>query len=143
MRKFKFLSLILLSFTLLSVTSCGDEPDGNWEKMKWNNVDNLAKDNNFYVIPDNGGTFTFECKNYIPWLSGKIIINTEYQDMFSQENWNWKEYKNDWFEVKIVDKKVIFTFDEIEDSMTGRTVEVGVTAGDIFDTFIFQQQKLQ
>ena len=91
------------------------------------------------MIPVAGGTFTFECKNYTPWLSD-VIINAEHQDIHE----NWKEYKNDWFEVKIVDKKVIFTFDKIEGSIwTARSVEVTVTAGDIFDTFVFQQEKRQ
>ena len=129
---------ILLIAVLLGFSSCGDEPDGKWDKMKWDNVDNLAKVNGIYVIPAEGGTFTFECKNYTPWLSS-VIINTEYQDIISQGN--RKEYKNDWFEVKIVDKQVIFTFDDIEESSAGRTVEVEVTAGDIFDTFLFKQER--
>ena len=127
---------------LLGFSSCGDEPDGKWSKMKWNNVDNLTKTNNIYVIPEEGGSFTFECKNYTPWIAD-VVINTERQDILSQDDWKWKEYRNDWFEVKITDKKVIFSFDEIKEPMTGRTAEVVVTAGDIFDTFIFQQQKLQ
>ena len=135
---------IFLIAVLLGFSSCGDEPGdrpiGDWEPMKWNNVDNLAKVNNIYVIPEEGGTFTFECKNYKPWLSD-VIINTEHQDIYSSGS--RKDYKNDWFEVKITDKKVMFTFDEIEEPMTGRTVEVVVTAGDIFDTFVFQQQKIQ
>lgn len=140
----KFLSKFsfLLIAVLLGFASCGDEPDGKWAKMKWNNVDNLSKTNNIYVIPEEGGSFTFECKNYTPWIA-EVVINTELQDISSQEDWNWKEYRNDWFEVKITDKKVIFSFDEIKEPMTGRTAEVVMTAGDIFDTFIFQQQKLQ
>lgn len=140
----KFLSKFsfLLIAVLLGFSSCGDEPDGKWAKMKWNNVDNLSKTNNIYVIPEEGGSFTFECKNYTPWIA-EVVINTEHQDISSQEDWNWKEYRNDWFEVKITDKKVIFSFDEIKEPMTGRTAEVVMTAGDIFDTFIFQQQKLQ
>ena len=132
---------ILLIVVLLGLPSCGDEPDGKWDKMKWINVDNLTKVNNTYVIPEEGGTFTFECTNYSrPWLSD-VVINSEHQDIFSLES--WKEYKNDWFEVKIVDNKVMFTFDDIEEPITGRTVNVTVTAGDIFYTFIFQQQKTQ
>ena len=140
----KFLSKFsfLLIAILLGFSSCGDEPDGKWAKMKWNNVDNLSKTNNIYVIPEEGGSFTFECKNYTPWIA-EVVINTEHQDISSQEDWNWKVYTNDWFEVKITDKKVIFSFDEIKEPMTGRTAEVVMTAGDIFDTFIFQQQKLQ
>lgn len=140
----KFLSKFsfLLIAVLLGFASCGDEPHGKWAKMKWNNVDNLSKTNNIYVIPEEGGSFTFECKNYTPWIA-EVVINTELQDISSQEDWNWKEYRNDWFEVKITDKKVIFSFDEIKEPMTGRTAEVVMTAGDIFDTFIFQQQKLQ
>lgn len=129
---------ILLIVTLIGLTSCNiDEPDGKWDKMKWKNIDNLSKVNNIYVIPKEGGTFTFECKNYTPWLAD-VIVNGEHQDLLTNEN--RKAYKNDWFEVKITDKNVVFTFDEIEEPMTTRRVEVVATAGDIFDTFHFQQE---
>ena len=64
-----------------------------------------------------------------------MIINDEYQDT----GWDRKGYKNDWLEVKVVDKKIIFTFDKISESMTTRRVEIVVTAGDIFARFSFQQ----
>lgn len=128
-------TLLLLLVLLVGVAACGsDEPDGKWAKMKWENVDNLEKVNGVYVIPEGGGSFTFECKNYNPWLAD-VIINGEHQDMGE----NWKEYKDDWLEVKVVDKKIIFTFDKIGESMTTRRVEIVVTAGDIFDHFSFQQ----
>ena len=128
-------TLLLLLVLLVGVTACSsDEPDGKWAKMKWENVDNLEKVNGVFVIPEGGGSFTFECKNNNPWLAD-VIINGEHQDMGE----NWKEYKNDWLEVKVIDKKVIFTFDKIGDSMTARRVEIVVTAGDIFDHFSFQQ----
>lgn len=138
MRLLSRISMLLIA-VLLGFSSCDNEqPIGIWSPMKWNNVDNLTKTNNIYVIPAEGGSFTFECKNYAPWLSD-VIINTERQKMVLQENWNRKEYKNEWFEVKIIDKKVIFTFDKIEKPMTERTVEVEVTAGDIYDDFVFKQ----
>lgn len=128
-------TLLLLLVLLVGVTACGsDEPDGKWAKMKWENVVNLQKVNGVFVIPEGGGSFTFECKNYNPWLAD-VIINGVHQDMGE----NWKEYKNDWLEVKAVDKKIIFTFDKIGESMTTRRVEIVVTAGDIFDYFSFQQ----
>ena len=133
---------VLLMVVLLGWSSCGDEPDGKWEKMKWKNVDNLAKVNDIYVIPEEGGTFTFECKNYRPWLS-HVVINSEPQDVGLEWQDHWIEFSNDWFGVEIVDKKVIFSFDGIEEPMTARTVEVVVTGGDIFDPFVFQQQKTQ
>jgi hypothetical protein len=128
-------TLLLLLVVLVGVAACGvDEPDGLWAKMKWENVDKLEKVNGVFLIPEGGGTFTFECKNYHPWLS-EVIINDEYQDT----GWDRKGYKNDWLEVKVVDKKIIFTFDKISESMLTRRVEIVVTAGDIFDRFSFQQ----
>ena len=130
---------VLVIAILIGLTSCSfEEPEGKWDKMKWKNIDNLSKVNNIYVIPEEGGTFTFECKNYTPWLAD-VIVNGEHQDLLTHEN--RKAYKNDWFEVKITDKNVVFTFDEIEEPMTARGVEVVATAGDIFDTFHFQQEK--
>ena len=32
--------LVLLFIAVLGVSSCGDEPDGKWDKMKWTNVNN-------------------------------------------------------------------------------------------------------
>ena len=128
-------TLLLLLVVLVGVAACGvDEPDGKWAKMKWENIDNLEKVNGVFMVPEGGGSFTFECKNYNPWLAD-VIINGEHQDM----GVNWKGYKNDWLEVKVVDKKIIFTFDKIGESMTTRRVEIVVTAGDIFDHFSFQQ----
>ena len=133
MKKATILLIILLA-TVASLVSCGDEPDGKWDKMKWKNLSGLTKENGTYIVPADGGTYAFECKNYHPWLS-EVIINGEYQDT----GWDRKGYKNDWLEVKVVDKKIIFTFDKISESMTTRRVEIVVTAGDIFDRFSFQQ----
>lgn len=136
---------IYLIVALLAFSSCGEEPDGKWDKMEWISVDNLAQVNNIYVIPEEGGTFTFECKNYTPWLS-RVYVNNEPKPIVRedlQEKWK-KCIIDDWFEIEIVDKKMIIFFDRIDDYyLTERKVTVEVTAGDIFDTFIFQQQKLQ
>lgn len=134
---------IYLIVALLAFSSCGEEPDGKWDKMEWISVDNLAQVNNIYVIPEEGGTFTFECKNYTPWLS-RVYVNNEPKPIVRedlQEKWK-KCIIDDWFEIEIVDKKMIIFFDRIDDYyLTERKVTVEVTAGDIFDTFIFQQQK--
>lgn len=134
---------ILLIVALLAFSSCGDEPDGKWDEMEWINVDNLAQVNNIYVIPEEGGTFTFECKNYTPWLS-RVFINNDPRPIIDREDLHEKWTKCivvDWVEIEIVDKKIIVSFDRIEDYMSERKLTVEVTAGDIFDTFVFLQQK--
>lgn len=131
-------ALLLLFVLLVGVASCGDEPDGKWAKMKWEPDNNLTKVNDYYVIPEDGGAFTFVCKNYNPWLA-EVIVNNEHQDISN----HWKEFKNDWLGVMVVDNKVIFTFEKIDDPMSARGVEIVVTAGDIFDRFRFWQQTAQ
>lgn len=131
-------TIVLLFISLFCFTSCGDEPIGKWPKMKWKNIDNLTLINGAYIIPEEGGTFTFECTNYHIWLCS-VVINGERQIITSD---NYYDYKNDWFEVRIVEKNIFFTFDKIDETTNSRIVDVDVTGGDIFDYFYFNQQKV-
>ena len=64
-------TLIVLVIAITGLASCSkDEPDGLWPKMKWNAPQNLVEENGIYIVPAEGGEYTFECTNYSGvWLS--------------------------------------------------------------------------
>ena len=127
---------ILLLVVLAGVASCGkDEPDGKWDDMKWNVPSALTKENGVYIVPANGGTYTFECKNYTPWIDH---CESNFYDMVvSSTTYAYSE----WFEVIVEGKNVIITFQPLEDDTEARQLTVVVTAGDIFDSFKFTQRQ--
>lgn len=51
----------------------------------------------------NCGTFTFECKNYSPWMDD-VVVDGEHLLMLLNDS----RYKYDWFEVKINGRTVVF-----------------------------------
>ncbi len=121
--------LILLLVALLGVTSCGsDEPEGKWDKMKWTNVNDLKNVQGVYILPEEGGTFTFLCRNYEkPWFSMAV----------GHEN----EFSGEWYSAKFEGNKLIVTVEALPQAVEMRDFSLQVTAGDIFDTFLFRQQK--
>ncbi len=133
---------ILLIIVLMAFSSCGDEPDGNWAPMKWINIDNLTKVDNVYVIPEEGGTFTFECTNYkFPWISS--IMENGVDENSLEIIIEFRKFIGNWFEVQCINADLVITIDPLEADCNDRSLTVLVTAGDIFDTFVFQQQKTQ
>ena len=80
---------------MAGVASCGDDepPIGIWEIMKWNDLSVLSKENGVYIIPAAGGTYTFECKNYSPWISH---CYTGYDDVVVS---SFTHVYNEWFDV--------------------------------------------
>ena len=134
---------ILLIIVLMAFSSCGDEPDGSWAPMKWINIDNLTKVDNVYVIPEGGGTFTFECTNYkFPWISF-IMENGVDENSLLEIDIDFRKFRGNWFEVQCINADLVVTIDPLEADCHDRSLTVVVTAGDIFDTFVFQQQKGQ
>lgn len=126
----------ILLVVLAGVASCvKDEPDGKWDNMKWNEPSALTKENGAYIVPANGGTYIFECKNYTPWIDH---CESGFYDMLvSSSTYVYSE----WFEVIVEGKNVIITFQPLEDETGARQLTVVITAGDIFDTFRFTQRQ--
>ncbi len=131
-------TLLILMLLIVTATSCGkDEPDGKWEKMKWKEPSNIVKlQEGVYRVPTSGGSFTFICENYEPWI------------VFLAENGPYVSYEypgvsvrtliGEWCSVECVKKKVTFTFSPVSDDEV-HDFEVTLTAGDIFYTFLFTQ----
>ena len=134
---------ILLIIVLLGLSSCGDEPDGKWDKMKWNDLSNLKQVDGNYIVPACGGTYTFECKNYMaPWIN--TVMESGVTDYSLIEiNHDFHRFTGNWFDVQCINADLVVTIDPLEGDSNERSLTVVVTAGDIFDTFVFQQQKLQ
>ena len=129
---------ILLFIALLGFSSCGDEPDGKWEKMKWTNVNNLMNVNGVYLFPAEGGSYTFLCRNYEhPWISS-VTVNGVRQAVNSDTP---MEFDGEWFSLKFEGNKLTITVQSLPESLESRGFDLAVTAGDIFDTLIFSQQK--
>ncbi|MBQ3364808.1 MAG: hypothetical protein IJG42_12760 [Muribaculaceae bacterium] len=130
---------ILLAIVLLGVSSCGsDEPDGKWEKMKWHNVANLMNQQGVYLIPEEGGTFVFQCRNYSnPWITSVTVDGVS----ISIDNSSNKEYNGEWCTVKFEGSNLSITAQPLPASVERRNLDIRVTAGDIFDTLPFAQQR--
>jgi hypothetical protein len=117
---------------LVGVASCGkDELVGQWDIMEWNDISGLTKVNGVYMVPAAGGTYTFECKNYKPWIS---LCGYGFYDMTVSSH---THVYSEWFEVIIDGNKMTVTFQPLEEE--ARHLEIVVTAGDIFDYFYFEQ----
>lgn len=130
--------LILLIVAVLGVTSCGsDEPDGKWERMKWTNVNDLKNVNGVYILPEENGTYTFLCRNYEqPWFTS-FTVNGVQQTVSDNHSisGDW------WFTAKFEGNKLLITVGTLPKSVDSRDFTLNVTAGDIFDSLIFRQEK--
>ena len=140
MKKATILLIIFLA-TLASLASCSsNEPDGKWDKMKWKDLSGLSKENGVYIVPADGGTYAFECTNYSsPWLSG-ILDNGEYvYPSLGHEDFH--SFTGDWFNVVCDHATVTITIQPLDGTTASRSLSVGVTAGDIFDSIDFVQRR--
>ena len=129
--------LIFLFVALLGVSSCGDEPDGKWAKMKWTNVNNLMNVGGVYILPDDGGSFSFLCRNYEhPWIESVTVNGVQYS-----ANEDRLAYNGEWFTVKFEGNNMIVTAQPMPANLDSRGFNIQVTAGDIFDNIVFSQQR--
>lgn len=131
-------TLLILLLVIVTATSCGkDEPDGKWDKMKWKVPSDLVKiQEGVYQVPLSGGSFTFICENYEPWIE----LLYESGPHVSYETPGPSDVINgEWCSVKCVKKNVTITFcPTTEDDP--HEFEITLTAGDIFYHFFFLQK---
>lgn len=126
----KLLFLLLLGFVLLC--SCV-EPDGLWDPMKWKtNIPKLKS--NHIEVPSAGGTYTLKCKNYSSfWI---FAVN----DTLIRDEECASRVTGEWYVINI--EKNIMTVNILPNNGdNNRILDVRLTAGDIFSTFIFEQSK--
>lgn len=129
---FAFLGLV---FTF---TACGDDNDGDWDEMEWSGY---SKKSDIVInVSAEGGTSLLHCKNYDGfWLSEVNEIednNRQHYNGYVIED--PFKISTDWAEIQCSDAQLQVTM-KPNDSGKQRTLEVGVTAGDIFDKITFIQ----
>lgn len=134
--------ILLACIVALCITSCEEEhlKDGDWEAMKWNNPTELVQQERVFIIPAEGGSYTFECKNYYPWMLGVIEGKDDTGQYFFTDNEDRHHLKGSWWEVSIDKKLVTVTFSPLDSETSMRDLSVSLTAGDIFDYLQFHQK---
>lgn len=132
----------------LVLTACEmSRPDGDWNPMEWSHPKYLSArldGVNYYIVPAEGGTFDFRCKNYTPWLGDHLFeVNGNVWHSYDQrtEEDIWHHYANEWCRIDAKEDSVTIVFDTNTGSV--RKARIGVTGGDIFDNFNFYQMGMQ
>lgn len=138
MKKSFVIRIISAVLAIAGLTSCNTSTeDGDWEPMKWSAEQVLSVDNNYYVIPAEGATVSFICKNYsAPWMSNAITGGI--QHLPDYEKGDYRNIKGDWFAASTNENRLTVTF--TENAVSDRYISITVTAGDIFYTFSFKQK---
>ena len=135
-------NILVVMAAMLSFASCdSSEEDGDCDSMIWVAEGQVQQTDGIYLVPTDGGTTTFTCRNYsAPWLDN-AKSGTNYYYPPREEN-RYHTITADWFKAEIVGNKLSVTFDS-NGSDQARPLVLIVTAGDIFHTFMFQQSAKQ
>ena len=138
MKTMKRWRIILMVLAALSLASCSNTKDGDWESMVWKTeIPGVRTTDGYYEVSADGGTFTFACRNYSsPWIEGAVSGDNYFFP--PREANDYHTITADWFKAEIVGNKLTVTFETNETAQV-RPLELTVTAGDIFYTFKFKQ----
>lgn len=131
---FKILLLIIFATTFVACESEGK--DGDREAMKWEtNVSNINK--NKIEVPNEGGVYVIKCTNY---KSFWIYALSESGESLPIDNEDEK-IEREWYSIKINDGNTMTVSILSNSSDDNRTLEIGIQAGNAFDSFLFEQNK--
>ena len=138
----KTTKMILWGFVLLALTftACSQSAlEGDWDPMKWTAEESYQMVDGIFMVPQEGATFTFTCKNYSkPWVSdarqGGIYLRP--QEPQPETPYDFNIIVGDTFRAEIHDNIFTVTFTP-NTATSSRLVSITVTAGDIFYTFRF------
>ena len=131
---FKILLLIIFATTFVACES--EEKDGDWEAMKWEtNVSNINK--NKIEVPNEGGVYVIKCTNY---KSFWIYALSESGESLPIDN-DDENIEREWYSIKINDGNTMTVSILSNSSDDNRTLEIGIQAGNAFDSFLFEQNK--
>ena len=136
----KFVSLIVAAAAIVASLSCSknedDRPiDGKWPPMVW--VTEAGRESGGAIAPAAGGELTYFCRNYPePWIcAAKLNGKNYYPNIEANDYWT---ITVDWFKAEINGNKLTVVI-KANDTGEEREILLAVTAGDIFDYFLFKQ----
>ena len=131
---FKILLLIIFATTFIACES--EEKDGDWEAMKWEtNVSNINK--NKIEVPNEGGVYVIKCTNYKSFWINALSENGESLPIDNED----EKIEREWYSIKINDGNTMTVSILSNSSDDNRTLEIGIQAGNAFDSFLFEQNK--
>jgi len=135
-----FLYAAMTLLATATFTGCDDD-DGDWDEMVWS-VDVKTIKDGFIKVPNSGGTYSFACKNYSGfWLSGITETTGTQKSLYSSDDESNTAHSitSSWATVSVEGNTLTVKI-EPNESEQSRCLDVEVTAGDIFDNFVFIQQ---
>ena len=143
--KNRLFATMLLFTGFLSLTSCSKD-DGDWDAMKWegSNYEEVLTPSfgKAIGVPKSGGTYTFRCKNYknfwIEYVAEQVGDKT-IKNVPAHDDKPCSEIKGNYTSSEVEGNTLTVTFAPNE-TLDGRYVRVNVSAGDIFDKFVFVQK---
>ena len=133
-------TLLMVLLVLVVATSCGKDEEeliGNWTPMKWKVPGDLVRiQEGVYQVPLAGGSYTFICENYVPWIvslheSGPYVT---YDTPCLGDTVYGK-----WCNVKCVNKYLTITFSPTTEE-DPHEFEVMLQSGDAFYQFLLLQR---
>ena len=131
---FKILLLIIFATTFVACES--EEKDGDWEPMKWEtNVSNINK--NKIEVPNEGGVYVIKCTNYKSFWINALSESGESLPIDNED----EKIEREWYFIKINDGNTMTVSILSNSSDDNRTLEIGIQAGNAFDSFLFEQNK--
>lgn len=141
MERKKIWSVMLVLLAALSFASCESSRSyGDWDSMVWKaEVPVVRTTDGIYDVSDDGGTFTFSCRNYSrPWIEQAASGDRYF--LPDRESGDFHTITADWFRAEVVGNKLTVSFEPNKKPME-QSLSLTVTAGDIFYTFKFKQSK--
>ena len=131
---FKILLLIIFATTFVACES--QEKNGDWESMKWEtNVSNINK--NKIEVPNEGGVYVIKCTNYKSFWINALSESGESLPIDNED----EKIEREWYFIKINDGNTMTVSILSNSSDDNRTLEIGIQAGNAFDSFLFEQNK--
>ena len=129
----------MVLLVLVVATSCGkeEEPIGIWTPMKWKVPGDLVRiQEGVYQVPLSGGTYTFICENYEPW----VVSLYESGPYVTHETPCPRDaIYGEWCSVKCVKKYVTITFSPTTEDAP-HEFDIEFSAGDVFYSLHFLQR---
>lgn len=132
-------TLFLLLMTSLMLFSC-ESKDGDWDPMIWksNDVSKINKNKSNIEVSQAGKSYVFTCENYKYFWVYAILENGK-QMGNDQQFIDSQKYEDSCISISIEENRMNVTVFPNEGYQI-RNISIGVTAGDIFDSFIFKQR---